>query len=193
MRMAADARLRACAAPLHEGRLLVSLMEQLVDQAHHGLDDIVQSHVRRVEDDCIGGLGQRRRRSGRVLGIPLAQRGLGLCHVNAGFAEGEVLLGTTMPTPACWAADTSARCRATSLSLTAGTALTALTAAVTSSPRIGPDTSTSPTWIDGCAGSQPLRMDTASEAEATASGSSTLTCASSMAHVMARYIAPVSR
>ncbi len=100
---------------------------------------------------------------------------------------------TTMPVPPAVAASTSPRWIDTRRSRTAGTALTALTAPVTASPRIGPATSVWPTWIVGPVGSVPLVMTTSAAAAATAAASFTSMPASSTAQVIARYMAPVSR
>jgi hypothetical protein len=75
----------------------------------------------------------------------------------------------------------------------AGTALTALTAAVTSCVRIGPDASTPSTVIVGASGSLPDSMTGLAAAFATAAWSFTSTPLLSIHHVIARYWAPVSR
>ena len=76
---------------------------------------------------------------------------------------------------------------------TSGTALTALTAEVTSGERIGPATSTPSTVMVGAAGSVPETRTGVSACEATAAASSTSTPCRSIHQVIARNIAPVSR
>ena len=76
---------------------------------------------------------------------------------------------------------------------TSGTALTAETAAFTSSSRIARATSSPSTVMDGPSGAVPDRISGSSARSATAAGSSTSTPARSIHQVMARYIAPVSR
>ncbi len=85
------------------------------------------------------------------------------------------------------------RCNSVIRVRTSGTALTALTAAVTSEVRIAAETSAPSTVIVGACGSVPETIRGLSEAAATAAGSFTSTPLASIHHVMARYWAPVSR
>ena len=99
---------------------------------------------------------------------------------------------TTMPGPAI-AASMISRCITCIRERTRGTALTGDTAAFTSSPRIGSATSSPSTVIVGPSGSVPDSIRGSSHRAATASPSWTSTPWRSIHHVMARYIAPVSR
>ena len=76
---------------------------------------------------------------------------------------------------------------------TSGTALTGLTAALTSSERIPTATSVSSTAMVGPSGSVPERIAGSWTRAATAAGSWTSTPWRSIHQVIARNIAPVSR
>jgi hypothetical protein len=85
------------------------------------------------------------------------------------------------------------RCSSSSRARTAGTALTGLTAVVTSSERIATETSTPSTPMAGSRGSVPERISGSAARAATAALSCTSTPWRSIHHVMPRNIAPVSR
>lgn len=97
---------------------------------------------------------------------------------------------TTMPFGASAA---MLRCRSVIRVRTSGTALTALTAAVTSWVRIGPAASRPSTVMVGAAGSVPETITGLAAASATAVASLTSIPLVSIHQVIARYWAPVSR
>src|SRR4051794_13678746 len=99
---------------------------------------------------------------------------------------------TTMP-PSSRAPAIAARWRSSSRARTSGTALTALTAPVTSGVRIAAATSAPSTVMVGADGSVPQTITGSPQRAATAAGSSTGTSYRSIHQVIARYIAPVSR
>ncbi len=110
-------------------------------------------------------------------------------------AAGNTTLPMSRPSATMPRSATSAqpRCSSTSRARTCGTAATALTWAVTSGPRIGPETSWPSTVMVGPAASVPETITGLEQATATASRSSTSTSLASIHQVIARYIAPVSR
>ena len=87
----------------------------------------------------------------------------------------------------------TSRCRSSRRARTSGTALTGLTAALTSALRISTDTSTPSTVIVGASGSVPDSMRGRPATAATAAASRTSTPSLSSHQVIARNIAPVSR
>src|SRR5690606_2281517 len=97
---------------------------------------------------------------------------------------------TTMPVTAAAAI---ARCSSVIRVRTSGTALTALTLAVTSCSRIGPATSVPSTVMAGAFGSVPETISGLPAAAAIAAGSSVSMPLVTIHQVIARYWAPVSR